>query len=161
MHVKFVELVNISHNMAVRLRASARGWATHASNKLETLLQGDTIDIAAIKDAIEELDTRISALDAAQTAVEAELPDEQLDQSINEAVDFHDKVRESRIKATKIVAANGSPPASADMNTSHSSQFNARPSTEAKLPKIELPVFSGNVVEWTVLGPARSSSGWQ
>ena len=115
--------------MATKTRAGARGWATRASNKLETLCQETTVDILVIKDAMEELDARIKALDAAQAAVEADVEMEDLEREINEAADFWDNVGQPLIKAAKLVAANVRQAVPTQDDTGQSSQLNGRVST--------------------------------
>ncbi len=122
----------------VKARTAAKGWATRTSRKLETLCADKNVDPVELSDAMEEFDIRLGALDEAQSQVELELDPAQLEDDIEGAADFRESVRKPRIKAAKILKKLNQ---DADTKTT-------KGSVDVKLPKLELPSFSGNVVEW-------------
>ena len=132
--------------MSIASRIAARGWATRASNRLETLCRQETIDDVELKDAIEEFDKRLEALDAAQVSVERETETDKMEEEVNAAADFRERVRAPRVKAMKILVSE-SRENTPVVSNSHSNHNNRK--TDAKLPKLELPSFSGDVLEWT------------
>ena len=130
---------------SVRSRMAARGWVTCVSLKLDELCNIRDIDNLELRDAIEELDRRLKTLDIAQSVVELELTVEQLEEDITVASEFRDKARVPRMHATKMMAARL--PERAPSEQDSMSVVSAV--VEAKLPKLELPTFSGDVTEWT------------
>ena len=122
-----------NNNMAeTRARAAARGWVTRARKKLEAELAVVPVDSEALADAATEFDLRLGKLDTIQSEYEMLLEDDELEADIKEAADFRDNARMLRIQAAKILQ-------SAGMSKSQKC---------VKLPKFELPKFSGNVLEW-------------
>ena len=116
----------------------------------------DGADEFTLSDAVQEFDKRLSTLDDVQSEIECDLPNEDLDADIEAAANFRDNVRECRMAAGKLLrdmSAANKPPQPADgdassvcgsvSNSSHDSR-----KVEARLPKLELPKFSGNVKEW-------------
>ena len=68
-----------------KARTSAQGWATCASNKLETICTSTPVDKTELSDAVEEFDKRLAALDEAQSKVENEIDEAKLDDDIEAA----------------------------------------------------------------------------
>lgn len=136
-------LVNMS--TAMRARTAARGWLTRSSKKLNTLCSGSLKDLdkAVLTDCIEEFDKRLNALDEAQCNLELELDEADLENDIEESANYRDQARGPRIKAAKLLAA-----LLADDKDSHSSGTRSTAKADVKLPKLELPDFSGEPLEW-------------
>ena len=126
---------------ATKARTSARGWATRASNKLETICTSTPVDKTELSDTVEEFDKRLAALDEVQSKVEIEIDEAKLDDDIEAACQLRENLRKSRIRATKLLA---------DLLKPNSSDVGSgsRVSVDVKLPKLELSVFAGNVLEW-------------
>ena len=131
---------------ATRRRTAARGWVTRASNKLTQLCDQEDCDLVELNDAIDQFDIRLGVLDEAQTAVEWSLPGEQLDADIEEAAGIRDGARAARIRAVRTVTSKT--PAVADVHAA-ASVATSVVSVDAKLPKLEMPAFSGDVTNWT------------
>ena len=131
---------------ATRRRTAARGWVTRASNKLTQLCDQEDCDLVELNDAIDQFDIRLGVLDEAQTAVEWSLPGEQLDADIEEAAGIRDGARAARIRAVRAVTSKT--PAVADVHAA-ASVATSVVSVDAKLPKLEMPAFSGDVTNWT------------
>ena len=130
---------------ARRTRVAARGWATRAGRQLSLLLKADTVTLIELNYAIEQFDKRLNALDEAQFSVEQEVDVELLEADMDEAADFRDRVHEARIQAATTLAtiANRTTEAPSEASSTGKS------TTEARLPKLELPVFCGDVTLWT------------
>jgi len=126
-------------------RAGARGWLTRAQKALSNELRATPINKFALTDAIDEFDKRLTAVDEAQELVEREVDEKDLEAEIEEASAYRTEVRKSRIRAAEILAAfNGDVVDGRSVDNSESTF--TKP--EVKLPKLVLPTFSGNVVEW-------------
>ena len=132
---------------ARKTRVAARGWATRASTKLSVITSTKTVTSIELNFEIEQYDKRLNALDDAQSAVEREIDVEYLEADIDEAAVFRDRVLEARVQAATRLATianqtltEAPSEASGTGNTS---------TTEARLPKLELPVFCGDVTLWT------------
>ena len=128
----------------LKLRSAARSWVTRCSKKLDKLASGSSVNIVELTDAVEEFDKRMGNLDEAQASVEMELDESDLDEDIVSAAEFRDKARVSRLEAAKLIKG------SADSNEKSTSSGSVASATrvEAKLPKLQLPVFSGDVTTW-------------
>ena len=102
-------------------------------------------------DGIDDFDKHLENLDAAQNAVKLELELNATDQEIENAADFREQSRIPRIKAAKIstqLDAESNKAVAGDQDGR--SDIGSKSSLEqmAKLPKLELPKFSGDVIEW-------------
>ena len=123
-----------------KARTAARTWATRASNvitKVMTVAAGKSVDVAALEDAVREFDQRLAALDECQGQFECEVEDDAaLLTDIEKAADYREHVRKPRVAASRLLASD------ADATSSQSR-------ADAKLPKLVLPQFSGDVLKWT------------
>ncbi len=128
---------------AIKTRVAARGWATRASTTLSVITRTNTVTCIELNFEIEQYDKRLNA----QSAVEREIDVEYLEADIDEAAVFRDRLLEARVQAATRFAtmANQTPtePPSEASGTGNTS------TTEARLPKLELPVFCGDVTLWT------------
>ncbi|XP_064113307.1 uncharacterized protein LOC135219976 [Macrobrachium nipponense] len=132
-----------------RTRMTCRGWVTRASKVLSDLLESSTTTISQFEYAIKEYDQRLAKLDEVQEAIEIDVAEEELEQLLDEAHEFRTKSVQPRIQAEdqirKLAAA-----AAAAGPGSVSGQSSSQESdvTNVKLPKLELPKFSGEVTQW-------------
>ena len=125
-----------------RSRKAAKGWLSRACSRVDEMAavssasrDGEWRVSASV--ALNELDKRLDTFDAAQAAVEAVIDEEQLLNDIEKSGLFRDAVLGSR---AKLMAAVQSEEAQAAASVgSH---------TELKLPKLDLPTFSGDVLDW-------------
>ena len=118
---------------------------TRACDLLNKVCTDETIDYTALTDATEEFDKLLSELDSIQEEIELKLSDEFLDKAINEYIDFKESKKVFRLKATKTLKNENQIKHSNNTESTYSSNSNA---VSAKLPKIVLPTFSGDVKTW-------------
>jgi len=130
---------------AKQARAGTRGWVTRAVKDLLKALDADPVDKYQLEAAMAGFDSRIAALDEAQTAYELLIDEAAMAEDIETAGDFRDEAVQSRTRATKtyakLLSGDHVPPGSSESGTTD--MFN-----RVKLPKIELPKFFGDVLEW-------------
>ena len=128
-----------------RKRTACKGWATHSANSLKDYLQRDDITKVKLGELISDFDKRLEALDCVQTQVEMSFEDlDALLADIEVSGNYRDSICETRLKALecfeKLSVTN---PLEADV-TSVTSTGTA----DVKLPKLSLPKFSGDVLQW-------------
>ena len=130
---------------AKKYRTALRGWVTRQSSALLTLLsKTPPCTLVELNDAMDQFDQYLNKLDDQQTEVELLIGEEaDLLEDLEQAADFRDKARVPRIKATEL--HNSLSPSNA-AQPSASSMSVATP--QAKLPKLNLPKFSGDVLQW-------------
>lgn len=119
----------------VKGRVAARGWVTRASQAIDELLRAKPLDIQALQYSVDEFDKRLEKLDDIQSEVELELEDEDIESDIDAANAFRTKACVTRVAALKKLSVGIEPEPS-----SYTSQ--------AKLPKLQLPDFDGDVLKW-------------
>ena len=96
-----------------------------------------------MNDAIDEFDKRLASFDDVQLELELTIEmEEALLDCVNKAADFREKVRVSRVNTTsKLLELTQSDQDAVDKSTCVST-------ADVKLPKLTLPKFSGDVLEW-------------
>ena len=129
-------------------RTAARSWATRCSNNISKVLSvAGSVDLAALQDAVYEFDRRLAALDACQEEYEVEVEDEnELKEDIEKAADYREHIRKPRVEAGKLLAADEKESLLQSLKADSVSSVSR---TDAKLPKLVLPHFSGDVLKWT------------
>ena len=130
---------------AVRSRTAARGWVTRAGNAIRDLFN-QPVDYFALQTACDEFDMRLNALDNAQSMVELEIAEDLLDGDIEAAANFRNTSREPQLMAAKFLHNQQLQDGSVDGGASVRDSVAA---VSAKLAKIQLPHFSGDVKQWT------------
>lgn len=132
-------------------RTARRGRATRAAQNLTKLISSKEISPVAVKTAIEDLDKALVALQEAQEAVESFLQDEEeIIAEVNSAADFEEKCKTPKIEALcwleehNSVGLTPSAAVGSDEGSSHVSS--AREGRH--LPKLEMPHFDGNFLNW-------------
>ena len=128
----------MSRNPELRLIAS-KGWVVRATKSLNELLEKPDITVVALNDAIDEFDKRLASFDDIQSELELSIETEDC---VNKAADFREKARVSRVNAaSKLLELTQSDQDAVDKSTCVST-------ADVKLPKLTLPKFSGDVLEW-------------
>ena len=136
-------LVNMSQELS-RSRAACRGWVTRECKNLATTLEDPELNVVKLSAAMDEFDKRLTNLDDVQSRYELSLEDEDaILNDITTAADFRDSARKVRTLATeKFKELSGD---SGNKSAAHVSSFSM---TDVKLPKLNLPVFNGDVLQW-------------
>ena len=114
---------------------------------LTSLLGNPEVSKLELEDAVEDFDRRLQALDDAQAAVESGICDaDQMEADIEAADQFRRQVRRCRLQAVQALDKM----ARTDTGEGNHSEFGSSDSVlgNVKLPRIELPKFSGDVLEW-------------
>ena len=132
-----------THKQLLARRTAVKGWVTRCNQKLTDVLAEADINVTKLNDAMEQFDTMLAKLDYAQTEVECSIEvEEDLLADVNEAADYRESVREIRVLASEQLRLLCSPAAPAASSSSHSL------SPEVKLPKINIPSFGGDILQW-------------
>ena len=136
-------LVNMSEELS-RSRAACRGWVTRECKNLATTLEDPELNVVKLSAAMDEFDKRLTNLDDVQSRYELSLENEDaILNDITTAADFRDSARKVRTLATeKFKELSGD---SGNKSATHVSSFSM---TDVKLPKLNLPVFNGDVLQW-------------
>lgn len=133
-----------------RKRAAARGWTTRSSKALSALVNKAEVTKMELEDAIGDFDRRLAALDDVQSEVELAFsePDKQ-DEDIEAADHFRRQVRGPRVQAAQKLAdllAQTDPLGESAQGSVKESSVSV--TSNVRLPRIELPKFRGDVLEW-------------
>ena len=136
-------LVNMSEELS-RSRAACRGWVTRECKNLATTLEDPELNVVKLSAAMDEFDKRLTNLDDVQSRYELSLENEDaILNDITTAADFRDSARKVRTLASeKFKELSGD---SGNKSATHVSSFSV---TDVKLPKLNLPVFNGDVLQW-------------
>ncbi len=135
-----------------RQRAGARSWVTRAKTTLEETLGDPEVGKLDIVDAMEELNIRIASFDDYQAQYEVSCPEEEFDTVLEDGQQFREEARKVRERAAKLLEQlQNDDEADSVSSHSHSTMKTAssglsRP--DVRLPKLELPKFQGDVLEW-------------
>ena len=129
---------------AGKRRTASKGWLKRASKKLGALLSKSDIDYVELSDAAEEFDLRLAAFDVSQTEFEYYWEEDKLEADIEVSAKFREDFRVNRVKATKKLQELSAD----DRDSDHGGAASRAFSVDVNLPKLSLPVFSGNVIEW-------------
>ncbi|XP_043232769.1 uncharacterized protein LOC122387027 [Amphibalanus amphitrite] len=131
----------------LRRRVAAKGWVTRTANVLADLLDQKT-EVAGVEprlvilDAKKECEVRLAALDDLQAQVECELELEAMEADLQAAWTFREGIKRVLLRADAVLQAEVEdqlPPSSASSRNLMAS---------AHLPKLQLPKFDGDVIQW-------------
>ncbi|XP_066987482.1 uncharacterized protein [Macrobrachium rosenbergii] len=125
--------------------SAARGWLTHSSNALMDLLGDRELSKVELQDAVDDFDRRLAHLDEVQSTLDLETDDSQdSEEDIEYADKFWRQVRVPRIQATQRLLAQEK----LEKPPSESGSADSLGQCNVRLPKLELPKFSGVLTEW-------------
>jgi hypothetical protein len=130
-------------------RAALKRWLGEDSTKLESLIIAKPLDLSAIQLAYTCFTSRIEALQQAQFAIESLLDDPETD--FNNELPYQQQLHELRERVEKILlpAVHVSAQTStAGMASFPSTSSAGMPTSQVRLPKYNLPHFSGNCVDF-------------
>ena len=132
-------LVELSRQKRAKLR-----HMTNANDHLLELCRED-FDRVSLNDAIDEFDKHLSELDHIQQELELKLEEKELDVQIGEFIDLRNNFKKTRVNATKFMNSQPTIVKQSSNPGSTNSNFSAN---NAKLPKIVLPTFNGDLKNW-------------
>ena len=135
---------------AKRAKTASAGWLTRACTRMDELLGTDLRLVARLEyeDVINNYDIRLAKWDDAEALVEGLIPETELEATLDSACVFREKC--SRTKLAFLVDWDRShppPAAPAGSSMSNVSDTGTRQKS-VRLPKIELPKFSGEVLKF-------------
>lgn len=133
---------------AKKQRAAARGNVTKARNVLETLLSDLEADKLDIEEAIQELTKYIDSAEQTQSQVELLIEEGELEASQDEAWGLLEKPKATRKMAVRRLQKFYDAEKKESVSDAQSQSSKSSAMKNVRLPKLELPTFSGNVVEW-------------
>ena len=122
---------------AVKSRTGHRGWVTRCLNEVNELADGYPVDHVALSTALASLDSKFAAWEESQQVVQDLLEEKDLEKDIEEAFTVMKEVNAAKAKAQRQLNRKPviQPPASASTK-------------RAKLPKLELTRFNGDILAW-------------
>ncbi len=131
-----------------RRRTVCRGWVTRSAKALTALVTKPEVTKVELEDMVDDFDTRLAALDDTQSAVElAILESDKLEEDIEAADHFRRQVRCSRVQvAEKLAELLVQTVPRAGTSSRSDSGADESVMSNIRLPRIELPKFSGNVL---------------
>ena len=132
-----------------RRRSALKGWVVRCSNRVDEVLKGEAVDASLLRVVTDDLSVKLKGFDEFQLEFECAVPDADVERVIEDAAVVRDDALSLLAKAEQKYKALGEQnvekgPAEKkllkeDRETRESS---------VELPKIELPQFSGNILEW-------------
>ena len=137
----------VSHNQLLARRVAIKGWVTRCERKLSDILDKSDkhINTTELNDAMEQFDKMLAKLDDIQCEVECGFMDEEaMLADVNAAADYRDNMRVKRILATDKYKQLCTPQIPVQSHCSSTQSV----TPEVKLPKINIPSFSGDVLQW-------------
>ncbi|ELU16834.1 hypothetical protein CAPTEDRAFT_214283, partial [Capitella teleta] len=129
-------------------RTAAKIWLTRAANTLQELIDAsptgpESPTQGEFEAAIGEFTSRLHAFDVAQENYEGVISEEDLEAEITEVAVYREGVSKTRVRAVESSSRRfraATPAASLAGSTSSSSGV--------RLPKLQLPSFAGEAMEW-------------
>ncbi|XP_042874774.1 uncharacterized protein LOC122254950 [Penaeus japonicus] len=125
-----------------KARCACKGWLTRASEAIGDILAKPDVTLIELEHAIKQYDKRLEKFDEVQEEYESVVEDSALDQVLDDAHEFRTQCAKFRIlaeaKVKELVAADAQDIVSQD----------SQAAVNVKLPKLELPKFSGDVIQW-------------
>ena len=123
-------------------RVAARGWLTRAIKRLDEVLHNEDSERIDIEEALGELNKRVDNLEEIQAAVEMFIAkEEELEVDMGEAGEYFDKASQLKVRANKKLSKLVD-------NDSMSVSSHSGSNQVAKLPKIQLPKFRGDITQF-------------
>ena len=134
----------------IRKRTAQKGHLTRIAKELNRLCDTKPVDEDVLDDILIEFDNRLTNIEEIQSDIELLVEENELDQCIQEFRDYEDKIKIVRFRAIKLLRSIKKEKTLPDNHSQHS--LNAKSSNgkvSARLPKINLPTFRGDIKQWT------------
>ena len=134
----------------LRTRSTARGWLTRTSKALEGIIGKPDVSICELSNSLKDFNSRLCHLDEVQGQIEIEINETALEETIEEAFNYRQKLLEIRSKAeTKLQTLEHVIDNDKISCASNNSDKSRNGLHHARLPKLEMPKFSGDYLEFT------------
>ena len=133
----------------LKQRSTARGWLTRTCKVLEETMQKECVTEMELRSSITEFEGRLAKVDELQSQIEDEVEQSQIEEIVEEAFCYREKQKEVKVRAQICLQK------LSEIKESHTSDLNTSQTStsshvgRARLPKLELPKFSGNYLEFT------------
>ena len=121
-------------------RTALKGWVTRLTKQLTDLCDLDS-DTDTLTDCLSQLTTKLKTLDTVQAEIEGLLPTSEMEADVEEAFQFNQKASQVKIRVNSLLKCR-------EQKVSKGEKGVVPQESGAKLPKIELPRFGGNILEW-------------
>ena len=114
-------------------------------------MQKECVTEMELKSSITEFEGRLAKVDELQSQIEDEVEQSQIEEIIEEAFCYREKQKEVKVRAQICLQK------LSEIKESHTSDLNTSQTStsshvgRARLPKLELPQFSGNYLEYLFL----------
>ncbi|XP_043210614.1 uncharacterized protein LOC122375344 isoform X4 [Amphibalanus amphitrite] len=131
-----------------RRKISAQGWLTRTVVKLEQSLSLKEVKVIDLESLLCDFDKRLSDFDVAEELLEQELPEDGIMEAIEAAGEIRDRAVDVRNKAQQTLGVLKVKDGADDSASCASASQLGSADPSVKLPKLQLPKFSGNVLEW-------------
>jgi hypothetical protein len=126
---------------SLKKRTAARGWVTKTCTTVHEAVDQNKGSLE-VDQALRELEKKLEKLDLVQEAYELEVAVEDLTQEIDTAADFRVTAERARMAALKYLQVKTT---DSDIEVA---SVRSEKSAEVKLPKLELPKFKGDPLNW-------------
>ena len=140
-------LVDKEFEKLTRRRAVAKDWTTKAKLHAVQLLQAKEKSKVALSLALKEIEKRLKALEKVQTEYELELEEDQFVGEIDSMNAYLQDVLVIKTKLVELLEKFENFYSDSEIGSTSSRYGSAR--VNAKLPKLDLPTFSGEMLEWS------------
>ena len=142
---RVINIIFIMSDELNRKRAACKGWVTRACGNIEKAVGDPNVTLTKLMAVMDDFDARLAKLDEVHDEFELNSRDEsKLMEDINAAGEFRDKAMDKRGLATdKYNELYGGDVSGKGDNVTH-----VTASADIKLPKLNLPVFGGDVLQW-------------
>ena len=135
------------YDEAKKNRKVARAWLTRHTNTLEAELDRRDITAVELRALVEDFNRKAAHLEDTERALEFFIDEENIDSHIEEESNYISG--KNRIKNRALVKIDALTAEDASEHSVHSAGGIQQPLAQVKLPKLDLPHFSGDVLEWT------------
>ena len=127
-------------NVEKKRRSSLKGWLSRSVARIDEICKVKQVDCIELRDEMESLNTRFTSLKSVQETIESLIDEEKdLVADIEKEAAFHELIRKCRVKVQRIL--------SNDEESSRSLSHHV-PKAQVNLPKLNLPTFSGDHIQW-------------
>ena len=134
----------------LNIRPAHKQWITKSIKFIKGELKKDQFDYESLQIALNTLKQRIQMLDDVQTIIEQKglIAEEHLVEDTDSAFDFRQNALKTCLIVENIIEKNAKEKNKDNLNVSCMSGTSENTANLAKLPKLELPSFGGDVKNW-------------